>query len=59
VARGAPGPACFAIDDRLADHVDWLARHGVRAEASFTVYGFSLGHISRALGWVHLATSEV
>jgi hypothetical protein len=58
-ARGAPGPACFAIDDRLADHVDWLARQGVQAEASFTVYGFSLGHLRRALGWVHLATSEV
>ena len=59
VARGAPGPACFAIDDRLTDHVDWLASQGVRAGASFTIYGLSLGRTARPHGWIHLATSEV
>ena len=59
VARGLQGPACFAIDQRLRGHVDWLARRGVEPGASCTVYALSLTRRARGASWVHLATSEI
>lgn len=62
----AAGPprACFAIDDRLDDHVTWLRRHGMTSGAVCTVYGLvpPFGATARATSrssWVHLATSEI
>jgi hypothetical protein len=47
---------CFALDERLLDHVKWLEAAGVRPAASCTIYAFPW--LPRAK-WVHLATSEI
>jgi hypothetical protein len=59
VAAGAAGPACFGIDDRLADHIAWLARAGVEPGAVCTVYTLTLPPALPSPEWVHLATSEI
>jgi hypothetical protein len=59
VAEGLAGPACFAIDERLADHVAWLAAEGVEPGAVCTVYTFALPPALPAAPWIHLATSEI
>jgi hypothetical protein len=59
IAQGAPGPACFSIDERLEDHVRWLAQQGVTAGATCTIYALSLGPRLRRASWVHLPTSEI
>lgn len=59
VAEGLPGPACFALDERLADHVAWLAAQGITPGAVCTVYTFGLPGAPRPSPWVHLATSEI
>jgi hypothetical protein len=59
VARGTAGPACFAIDLRLDDHVSWLARNGVERGAVATVYALNLSLRAMRPKWVHLATSEI
>ena len=54
------GPACFGVDDRLRDHVAWLAGEGVEPGAVCTVSTRSpcpRGFL--APPWVHLATSEI
>ena len=55
----APGPACFALDERLADHVAWLAAQGITPGAVCTVYTFGLPGAPKPAPWVHLATSEI
>jgi hypothetical protein len=57
VARSLPGSACFAIDERLADHIAWLVGEGIRPDTVCTVYALSLS--LRHPGWVHLPTSEI
>lgn len=57
--HGLPGPTCFAIDDRLGNHVDWLAARGIEPGAVCTVYSFALPPALPAPPWVHLATSEI
>jgi hypothetical protein len=59
VDRGDAGPACFAIDDRLDDHVTWLAGRGVAPGAVCTVYTFAIPPRLPSPPWVHLATSEI
>jgi GNAT superfamily N-acetyltransferase len=59
VARGRSGPACFAIDERLADHVGWLRSQGIVPGAVCTVYALSLGLSVRRARWVHLPSSEI
>ena len=51
--------ACFAIDERLTDHVAWLAGVGVQPGATCTVYALRLPFAPRPVPWVHLATSEI
>ncbi|HEX8953596.1 MAG TPA: GNAT family N-acetyltransferase [Polyangia bacterium] len=59
VAEGLPGPACFALDERLADHVAWLQQQGITPGAVCTVYTFGLPGAPKPSPWVHLATSEI
>jgi hypothetical protein len=59
VARGAAGPACFALDQRLAAHNDWLARAGVSPGAACTIHGLDLTGAVRRAPFLHLATSEI
>jgi hypothetical protein len=57
--RGDPGPACFAIDLRLADHVAWLESQGVTPGARCTIHALGRRPIPRRIPWIHLATSEI
>jgi hypothetical protein len=59
VLRGAPGPACFAIDSRLDDHRAWLSRSAIEPGAVCTVYSLSLTPRTIGARWLHLATSEI
>ncbi len=59
VAEGLPGPACFALDERLDDHIAWLAVRGIAPGAVCTVYTFGLPGAPKPSPWVHLATSEI
>ena len=59
VAEKLPGPTCFALDDRLADHVGWLAAQGITPGAVCTVYTFGLPGAPKPSPWVHLATSQI
>lgn len=59
LTRGAAGPACFGLDERLDDHVAWLRSAGISPGASCTVYSLSLVPSFRRVRWVHLATSEI
>ena len=59
VAEKLPGPACFALDERLADHIGWLAAAGIRPGAVCTIYTFGLPGAPKPSPWVHLATSEI
>lgn len=59
VRRGRPGSACFAIDERLSDHVSWLAAQGVTPGAVCTVYSLRLSLRPAAVTWVHMPTSEI
>lgn len=47
---------CFALDERLQDHVKWLEAASVLPGASCTLHAFP--RLPRA-EWVHLATSEI
>lgn len=59
IQRKMQGPACFALDARLDDHVRWLAARGVEPGAACSVYALSLTLRSRGTRWLHLATSEI
>lgn len=59
VAAGRPGPCCFSLDQRLADHIEWLASRGVEPGATCTIYSFRMPRGPRAEPWVHLATSQI
>ncbi len=59
VSRGAAGPACFALDQRLAEQIAWLDSHGVAPGATCTLYALPLVPLFRTHRWVHLATSEI
>jgi len=56
---GQVGPACFAIDERLRDHSDWLRAQSVTPGAVCTVHGLSLTTRAWDLPWVHLSTAEI
>jgi hypothetical protein len=56
---GSGAIACFAIDERLADHVKWLAQAAVHPGATCTIYALRLPFAPRPAPWVHLATSEI
>jgi len=56
---GTDATACFAVDERLADHTAWLAAAGIRPGAACTVYLLRLPFAPRPEPWVHLATSEI
>lgn len=54
---------CFALDVRLHQQMAWLARRGLEAGATCTVYGFSMDArlpvpINRTR-WIHLATCHI
>lgn len=58
-ARTDGALACFALDQRLAAHHQWLENAGIAAGAGCTVYGLALpGWVDRT-EVVHLATSEI
>jgi hypothetical protein len=59
VADGAPGPACFALDVRLARERAFLEAQGVVPGAVATVYAFATTRRASGAPWVHLATSEI
>ncbi|MCA3012782.1 MAG: GNAT family N-acetyltransferase [Myxococcaceae bacterium] len=59
VQQGAPGPACFALDDRLEAERHFLEAQGVRPGAVCTVYGLSMTRRMATVPWVHLATSDI
>ncbi|MBN1203511.1 MAG: GNAT family N-acetyltransferase [Myxococcaceae bacterium] len=59
VSRGLPGSACFAIDERLTDHISWLSAQGITPGAVCTVYALRLSLRPAAVTWVHLPTSEI
>jgi len=58
-ARGLSGPACFAIDVRLREHLSWLASNGIEPNAVCTIYALSLTPRTRGARWLHLSTSEI
>jgi hypothetical protein len=58
-ARGAAGPACFALDERLLGHTAWLAQAGISPGAMFTIHGLDLTRTIRRAPFIHLATSEI
>jgi hypothetical protein len=59
VHEGAPGPACFALDERLTGLAAWLRGQGVEPGAGCTVYGLAMLLKPPPLAWAHLATSEI
>lgn len=59
VSRGLPGSACFAIDERLSEHISWLSAQGITPGAVCTVYSLRLSLRPAAVSWVHLPTSEI
>jgi hypothetical protein len=59
VSRGLQGSACFAIDERLADHIAWLSAQGITPGAVCTVYSLRLSLRPASVSWVHLPTSEI
>jgi GNAT superfamily N-acetyltransferase len=59
VSRGLAGSACFAIDERLPDHISWLSSQGITPGAVCTVYSLRLALLPAAPAWVHLPTSEI
>ncbi len=59
VERGEVAQTCFAIDERLADHIAWLSTQGIRPSTVCTVYAMNLVPSLISPGWVHLATSEI
>ena len=56
---GAPGEACFALDERLVDHVGWLRARGLEPGAVCTVVAWRAWPRIPRPPWVHLATSEI
>jgi hypothetical protein len=56
---GQPGPCCFSLDHRLADHIEHLESRGIHAGATCTVYSFRMPGGPRPEPWVHLATSQI
>ncbi|XXF78009.1 GNAT family N-acetyltransferase [Myxococcaceae bacterium GXIMD 01537] len=58
-ALGRYVTTCFAIDDRLTDHLAWLAGLGVRPDTVCTVYSLALPFTRGRVDWVHLPTSEI
>jgi hypothetical protein len=58
IKEGFAGDVCFAMDERLQDHLTWLAAQGIKPGAVCTVYALHLG-LSRRAAWVHLPTSEI
>ena len=58
-ARGLAGPACFGLDERLADLIGWLGAAGLSPGALFTIHGLDLTGTIRRARFVHLATSEI
>jgi hypothetical protein len=50
---------CFAVDQRLDDHVRWLRGQGIEPGAACTVYTFRLPPARGPIAWTHLATSEI
>lgn len=65
LARGAPGPVCFAIDERLVAHVTWLRGQGLEPGATATIvtwrFPFPGERVPdpREYPWIHLASSEI
>jgi hypothetical protein len=61
LAGAGPAQACFAIDERLEDHVGWLAAAGVVPSTFCSVYALSIlpGLQVASVPWIHLATSEI
>lgn len=59
VARQPSAIACFAIDERLGEHVTWLAGEGIRPDTVCTVYSLALPFLRGHTGWVHVPTSEI
>ncbi|WP_224241112.1 GNAT family N-acetyltransferase [Hyalangium gracile] len=59
VRRGLPGSACFAIDERLSEHLSWLSAQGVTPGAVCTVYSLRLSLRPASVTWVHMPTSEI
>lgn len=51
--------ACFAVDERLGSHIEWLRSLGIERGAACTVYALDLTLRGRGAAWVHLATSEI
>ena len=55
--------ACFALDQRLRGHIDWLDRNGVAPGALCTIYGLHLRvpflPAARRAPWAHIATSDI
>ncbi|MDY7225664.1 GNAT family N-acetyltransferase [Hyalangium rubrum] len=59
VSRGLQGSACFAIDERMENHISWLSAQGVTPGAVCTVYSLRLSLLPASVTWVHLPTSEI
>jgi GNAT superfamily N-acetyltransferase len=59
LASRAPGPVCFALDERRTAERAFLAGQGITPGAVCTVYGFATTARVRGHDWVHLATSEI
>jgi hypothetical protein len=51
--------ACFAVDQRLTNHVAWLETQGIAPGAVCTVYSWRLALRPTRSAWVHLPTSEI
>lgn len=56
---GSSARACFAVDERIQDRIDWLRGQGIEPGARCTVYAMRLPPAHGPIDWVHLATSEI
>lgn len=59
VQQGVAGTACFSIDERLGEQVNWLTSQGVTPGATCTIYSWHLTIRRSSSAWVHLPTSEI
>jgi hypothetical protein len=60
LASRSDGPlACFTVDERLADHVEWLRARGISPDTTCSVYALDLSFSRGAPAWLHLPSSEI
>lgn len=50
---------CFALDERLPQHVSWLRECGVSPSTQCSIYALVWPGLLRGVSWCHLATAHI